>query len=308
MTENTALSNDMKNKNLAMRISVVSIIANLFLAAGKMAAGIIGHSAAMISDAIHSASDLFSTLMVIVGINIAGKEADRRHPYGHERLESVVAVLLGMVLLITGALIGYDAVIRIINYKTIPIETPTLLPLIAAIASIVIKEGLYRYTMWGARKMNSEMLKADAWHHRSDALSSIGSFIGIAGARMGLPILDPIASVVICLMIVKVAFEIIYNSFAQMTDNSIDEKTAAEISRLVLEQEGVLGIDELRTRSFSSKFYVDIEIAVDGEMTLHSAHEIAERVHDAVEEAFPLAKHCMVHVNPYQPVKETLSE
>lgn len=309
MTENCAPHEaEMKNKELAMRISVVSIIANLVLSIGKLAAGVIGHSAAMVSDAIHSASDLFSTLMVIIGINISSKEADEKHPYGHERLESVVAVLLGMVLMLTGGIIGYDAVIRIINYKTIPIEVPSMLPLIAAVASILIKEGLYHYTMYGAKKTHSEMLKADAWHHRSDALSSIGSFVGIAGARMGLPILDPIASVVICVMIMKVAFDIMHTSFTQMTDNSIDEQTAAKISKLVLEQEGVIAIDELRTRSFSSKFYIDIEIAVDGSMTLYDAHEIAERVHDAVEAAFPLAKHCMVHVNPYQPAKEILAE
>lgn len=290
---------DKVGRGLAMRISVVGVATNLFLTVGKLLAGIIGNSAAMVSDAIHSASDLLATFMVIIGINISGKEADDGHPYGHERLESVMAVLLGIILLLTGAFIGYKAIYAIVNYTTVPIAVPTLLPLIAAIVSIVSKEVLYQYTIWGAKKLNSQMLRADAWHHRSDALSSIGSLIGIAGARMGLPILDPIASLVICMMILKVAFDIIRSSFGQLTDSAVDEKTVRDIRELVLRQEGVRGVDMLRTRNFSSKFYVDIEIEVDGSLTLFEAHEIAERVHDAVEDGFPLAKHCMVHVNPW---------
>ena len=289
-----------KNAELAMRISVVSIIVNLVLSVGKLIAGAVGHSAAMISDGVHSASDLLSTIMVMVGIKISDKDPDKQHPYGHERLESVVAVLLGMILMLTGGVIGYNALKSIINFRTIVIETPTILPLIAAIVSILTKEVLYHYTMWGAKKINSDMLKADAWHHRSDALSSIGSLIGIAGARLGFPILDPVASVVICVMILKVALNIMKDAFNKMVDYSVDDETGEKIRELVLAQEGVIRIDVLRTRSFSARFFVDIEIAVDGNLSLFAAHEIAEKVHNAVEREFPLAKHCMVHVNPYQ--------
>ena len=170
--------------------------------------------------------------------------------------------------------------------------------LAAAILSILIKEWMYWYTRKAAKKINSGALMADAWHHRSDALSSIGAFVGILGARMGYPILDPLASVVICLFIGKAASDIFRDAIDKMVDKSCDPETLGKMRSIILEQPGVQNIDLLQTRLFGPKIYVDIEIAADGNLTLREGHEIAQRVHDAMEKEFPLVKHCMVHVNP----------
>ena len=283
---------------MAMRVSVISIIGNLSLSIFKLIAGIAAHSGAMISDAIHSASDLFGTIVVMIGINISGKGADESHPYGHERLESVAAVTLALVLIITGAAIGCNAVLKIVQSGTVPLETPGVLALFAAVIAIAVKEVLYRITIRTAKRINSDVLTADAWHHRSDALSSVGSLVGIAGARLGLPVLDPVAAIVICLMILKVAFNIIRDALGKLTDRACSAEINAAIGQFILEREGVRRIDALRTRTFAARFYVEVEIAVDDTLSLCEAHEIAEGVCRGIEEKFPDAKHCMVHVNP----------
>ncbi len=177
--------------------------------------------------------------------------------------------------------------------------------LAAAAVSIAVKEWMYWYTRAAARKINSGAMMADAWHHRSDSLSSIGAFIGIAGSRMGYPVLDSAACLGISVFIAKAAYEIFMDAVDKMVDKACDTKTEAEIRRVVLSEEGVLGIDRLMTRLFGAKMYVDMEIAADGNKTLYETHDIAERVHDAIEENFPEVKHCMVHVNPARmPVQE----
>lgn len=287
------------NKNIAMRISAISIIINVILSIFKFIAGIVGNSGAMISDAVHSASDIFSTFIVIIGINIAGKKSDSDHPYGHERFESVASVILAVILAVTGLGIGYDGIMKIIQGNYEALETPGLLPLIAAVVSIAVKEWMYWFTRAGAKKINSDALMADAWHHRSDALSSIGSFAGILGARLGFPVLDPVASVIICLFILKAAVDIFKNSVDKLVDKSCCDDVVESFRQAVLEQGGVIQVDEIRTRIFGSGIYVDIEIAADGNLTLNESHEIAENVHDMIENTFSDVRHCMVHVNPY---------
>lgn len=282
----------------AMRISFVSIVINVILSLFKALAGLVAHSGAMISDAIHSASDVFSTIVVIIGVKISGKESDKEHPYGHERMECVAAILLATILAITGLGIGWSAVTKIAGGNYDQLEVPGVLALVAAIVSIVVKEAMYWYTRAGAKKIDSGALMADAWHHRSDSLSSIGALIGIGGARLGFPILDPIASVVICVFIEKAALDIFMDAVNKMVDKACDEETEAKMRDCVIEQEGVLGVDLLRTRTFGNKVYVDIEICADGDKTLWEAHTIAENVHDSVEREFPKVKHIMVHVNP----------
>lgn len=286
-----------QSKKIAMRVSWVSIIINIVLSAGKFVAGIVGSSSAMISDAVHSASDVFSTLVVIVGVNISSKSSDNEHQYGHERMECIAAFILAVILCATGIGIGYSGIVKIFSGGE-SIETPGLLPLIAAIVSIAVKEWMYWYTLGAAKKIRSGSLKADAWHHRSDALSSVGSFIGILGARMGFPVLDPIASVVICLMIIKASYDIVKDAVDKLVDKSCDTQTIQQMHTVILEQEGVLGVDMLKTRLFGSKIYVDVEICADGAQSLSQAHAIAETVHDTLEKEFPAVKHCMVHVNP----------
>lgn len=288
------------NQQIAMHVSRVSILWNVVLSAAKLVAGILAGSSAMVSDGVHTASDVFSTVIVMVGVKVAGKEADKEHPYGHERLECVAAILLSVVLLATGIGIGLSGAQKILHMEEISLAIPGSLALVAAVFSVVVKEGMYWYTKAAAKKINSGALLADAWHHRSDALSSVGSFIGILGARLGLPVCDPIASVIICVFIVKAAVEIFMDSVNKMTDVACDDQTVAEISEKISQQSGVLGIDQINTRLFGDKIYVDVEICADGKTSLHEAHSIAQQVHDCVESNFPKVKHCMVHVNPAQ--------
>ena len=237
----------------------------------------------------------------MIGVKIGGKESDKNHQYGHERLESVASLILALTLAVTGCGIGYGGLKTIIaGSEGASIQVPTALPLAAAILSIVAKEGMYWYTMRAAVQINSGALKADAWHHRSDALSSVGSLVGIGGAMLGYPILDPIASVIICVFILKAAFDIFRDAIGKMTDEACDDRMVEAVKALVVRQQGVLALDDIKTRMFGNKAYVDIEIAVDGNLLLKEAHNIAEKVHDEVEHNFPEVKHCMVHVNPYE--------
>ena len=296
---------DMQNQKIAMHVSTVSIAVNLLLSLGKLLAGIFGRSGAMISDAVHSASDVFSTVIVIIGVRISSKKSDTNHPYGHERLECVASVILATILLATGIGIGLGGLRTILSGDYETLAVPGVTALAAAAVSIAVKEWMYWYTRAAARKINSGAMMADAWHHRSDALSSIGAFIGIAGSRMGYPVLDSAACLGISVFIAKAAYEIFMDAVDKMVDKACDTKTEAEIRRVVLSEEGVLGIDRLMTRLFGAKMYVDMEIAADGNKTLYETHDIAERVHDAIEENFPEVKHCMVHVNPARmPVQE----
>lgn len=285
-------------QEVANRVSIITIIGNVILSFVKLLAGIIAHSSAMISDAVHSASDVFSTIVVIIGIKLASKESDKEHPYGHERLECVAAIILAMVLFITGLGIGMEALKNILhgNYSDLPM--PGILALIAAIISIVSKEGMYWYTRYYAKRIDSSALMADAWHHRSDAFSSIGALIGIGGARLGFPIMDSIASLVIFVFIVKAAFDIFKDAMDKMIDHSCDDETEKQIHDCVMKNENVMGIDLLQTRIFGNKIYVDVEIQADASYTLQEAHNIAEAVHDDIERNFPKVKHIMVHVNP----------
>ena len=289
----------MDNNQIAMKVSAVSIAINLILSVLKLIAGIVAHSGAMVSDAIHSASDVGSTLIVIVGVRLSGKQSDQEHPYGHERMECVSSIILSGLLLATGIGIGMSGIENIIKSTSgASIAIPGTLALIAAVVSIVVKEWMFWYTRGAAKKINSGALMADAWHHRSDAMSSVGAFVGIFGARMGYPILDPIASVVICLLIGKASIDIFRDAVDKMVDRSCDRQTEESIRRTVLSVEGVKRVDLLQTRLFGSKIYVDLEIAADGTQTLDEAHQIAEHVHHAIEHTFPDVKHCMVHVNP----------
>lgn len=285
----------------AMRVSAVSIAVNLLLSLLKLLAGLIASSGAMISDAVHSASDVLSTFVVIIGVRIAGKKPDKEHPYGHERMECVASIILAVVLAITGIGIGFSGIEKIASPDKFEIAVPGILALTAAVVSIIVKELMFQYTRIAAKKINSGALMADAWHHRSDALSSIGSFAGILGARMGFPVLDPLASVIICVFILKAAFDIFRDAVDKMVDKSCPDDTVEMMRKVILDNKEVLAIDELKTRLFGSKIYVEVEILMDSSKTLVEAHNTAEEVHDSIEANFPMVKHCMVHVNPDMP-------
>ena len=290
----------MKNdfEKVAMKVSFVSIVANVILSVFKLFAGIFAHSGAMISDAVHSASDVFSTMVVIMGMRTSSRTTDKEHPYGHERMECVAAIVLATILAVTGLGIGYGAAGKILSGDYADIVVPGRLALVAAAASIAVKESMYWYTRFNAKKIDSSALMADAWHHRSDALSSVGALVGIAGARLGFPVCDAAASLCICFFIAKASYDIFKDAVDKMVDKACDEATETELKNCALAQEGVLGVDLLRTRVFGNKIYVDIEIRADGDETLREAHGIAERVHDSIEGNFARVKHIMVHVNP----------
>ncbi len=297
MTEKNVIT-EKDFQKVANKVSLITIIGNAVLSVLKLLAGIIAHSNAMISDAVHSASDVFSTFVVIIGIKLSSKEPDKGHPYGHERLECVAAIILAMVLFITGLGIGMEALKNILRGNYSDLQMPGILALIAAVVSIASKEGMYWYTRYYAKKIDSSALMADAWHHRSDAFSSIGALIGIAGARLGFPVMDSIASLVIFVFIVKAAVDIFKDAIDKMVDHSCDEETEKQIYDCVMKNENVLGVDLLQTRIFGNKIYVDVEIQADASYTLQEAHDIAEAVHDEIERNFPKVKHIMVHVNP----------
>ena len=286
-------------ENLAIRVSVVTIIGNLILTLFKLLAGVAAHSGAMVSDAIHSASDVLSTFVVIAGVKLAGKESDQEHPFGHERFECVAAIILAIMLAVTGAGIGWAGVQNIMGGSG-QLLIPGKLALVAAVISIVSKEAMYWYTRAAAKKLGSSSLMADAWHHRSDALSSVGSFVGILGARLGAPVLDPVASVVICLFILKAAWDIFQDAISKMLDTACPEEVEEEMRQTALSQPGVLRVDRLQTRLFGDRIYVEVEIAADANVPLALAHEASARVHQAIEDRFPKVKHCMVHVNPME--------
>ena len=287
----------MEEQKIVRKLSYVGIFGNVILAAFKLFAGIIGKSGAMVSDAVHSLSDVFATFIAYIGVKLSRQKEDAEHPYGHERLECVASLTLGLILAGTGIGIGYTG-IRNLFLAPETLEIPTFLPLIAAVVSIIVKEGMFWYTMFYAKKLNSAAFKADAWHHRSDAISSVGSFIGIGLAKLGLPFMDSVASLLICLLILKVAYDIIKDAVTKMLDTSSGKDTEQSIRGFIEEQPGVRHVDLLRTRQFGSKIYVDLEIAVKRDISLVDAHAIAEQVHSSVEQQFPNVKHVMIHVNP----------
>lgn len=291
-------SSNTTNEKIAIKVSFYSIVVNTFLSIFKLSAGIIGKSGAMISDAVHSMSDVFSTIAVIIGVKLANKKEDKEHQYGHERLECVVAMILAMSLIVVGIGIGISGMKNIISGKYQYLTIPGCLPLVAAIISIVTKEAMFWYTKIAAEKINSTALLADAWHHRSDSLSSIGSFIGILGSRLGFPVLDSIASIIICVFILKAGYNIFKDAVKKIIDEACDDETVSRICKIAASQDGVVKVDSVKTRLFASKVYVDLEISADGDKSLREIHDIAQNVHDEIENSMDFVKHCMVHVNP----------
>lgn len=281
-------------------VSAVGIFGNLILTLFKAMAGILAHSTAMVSDAVHSASDVLSSIIAIVGIRLSSRPSDESHPYGHERFESVAAIILAVILAATGVSIGVSAARSVIGGDYASLKVPGVLALVAAVVSIVSKEAMYWYTKHYADKHDSSALRASAWDHRSDAFSSVGALIGIAGARLGVHVLDPIASLIICLFIIKAAYSIFKDATQKMVDHACAPEVEQSIRDCIQAQEGVVRIDYLSTREFGNRIYVDLEIAAPGHLSLVQGHEIAERVHDAVESGFPKVKHITVHVNPLE--------
>lgn len=280
----------------AKKVSIITIIVNILLGVIKMIAGIVGNSAAMVADGMHTASDVVTTVLVIVGVKMASKEADREHPYGHERFEPVFGKLISLFLALTGVMIGIEGIKTLIAGEY---SRPEPIALVAAVISIVVKEGMYWYTLHTAKKIKSVAMEADAWHHRTDAFSSIGTFVGILGASMGWTFLDPLTAVIVSIFIIKVGIDLYMQSAHQLIDQAAPQDMADQIKTLTENIEGVEGVHNLKTRLFGSKVYVDLEIYVSKKITVEEGHQIATKVHDVLEGTIEEIKHCMVHVEPY---------
>ena len=284
-----------RNKTVA-QLSAVGVGGNILLAVFKLIAGILGNSMALVSDAVHSASDVLATAVAYIGDRIARREADENHPYGHERFEQLAAAVLAIILASVGVGIGFAGVQTAMGGGEA--ETPGVLALVAAAVSIAVKEAMFWYTRHGARKIGSDVFMADAWHHRTDALSSVAALVGVGAARMGFPLGDSLASIVICLFILKVAWDVGREAIGKLVDESGGEDLNHKIVECVSACSYVDHIDSVITRRFGSQFYADVEIAMEGSLTLNESHEHAEEIHDRIERECPEVKHVTVHVNP----------
>ncbi|MGE4583955.1 MAG: cation diffusion facilitator family transporter [Sphaerochaeta sp.] len=287
-------------KHLALIVSRINILNNVVLAISKISIGFFAHSGALLNDGINNAGDVISSVIASIGIAAGAKESDDDHQYGHERLECIAAILLSGIIMVVGLGLLIDGSVTIIKKTYLLNQTPGILAVIAAIASIIIKEIMFLYTRWAARKTGSSALMASSWDSQSDVLATTGGLIGIVAARFGYPIADSIAAIIIALFIFRVGMGIFKDGMDRMVDHACDEETVSSIKRVILDQEGVRGVDLLQTRTFGSRCFVDVEISAEGSQSLVDAHSIAERVHHAIEISFPEVKHCMVHVNPYR--------
>ena len=285
-----------EHAKVVARLSAVGVGGNVLLAVFKFVAGILGNSMALVSDAVHSSSDVLATAVAYAGDRIARREADEKHPYGHERFEQLAAAILSLILAGVGLGIGYAGVESLVHGGAD--EMPGVLALVAAGVSIVVKEAMFWYTRRGAKRINSDVFMADAWHHRTDALSSVAALIGVGATMLGFPLGDSIASIIICLFILKVAWDVGREAVGKLVDESGGRELNEAIARCVVQCGHVNHIDSLYTRRFGSLYYADIEVAMDGSLTLAEAHKHAEEIHERIERECPQVKHATVHINP----------
>lgn len=285
---------------LAQRISLQGMGINLLLFAAKGIAGLMIHSVSLLSDAIHSLTDIISSLVVLAGLKISTKPADKEHPYGHERIECVIALLLGIMLFGIGGIIGWEGICKL-REPTAVHSYGTVLSLAAigsSLASIAAKEWMYRFTIRCAKKIGSPSMAADAWHHRSDAISSVGSFVGVCGIYFGYPLIDVIACFIISAFVFKAAFDICKDACRRMIDTAGDNTVIESIRESILQNPDVLSVDLIKSRLFGSKLYIDIEVTLDRKLSFQRSHQIAHTIHDIVDASSDMVKDCMVHVNP----------
>ena len=284
--------------NESNKVTMLSIVLNIILAILKMLAGILGNSTAIIADGLHTASDRVTSLGILVGNKISRKPRDKEHQYGHEKAESLVSFTLAAVLILIAIKIGFDGITVLFSLDEL--QVPTVLPLIMSIVSIVVKEYQYQITIKVAKRINSSSLKADAWHHRSDALSSIAAFIGIGGAILGIKILDPIASVIVAIVVVKVGIDILKSSCNELMDSSINENDIKKINDIVNDYNKVYGIKDIKTRKYGSVAFIDMSIFVDNNESLEEAHEIADDIEKEIINKLNYIKDINIHIEPYK--------
>lgn len=291
-----------KREKEIYKVTLVGSVANIVLMAFKFLAGIVGHSAAMTADAIHSLSDFVTDIIMLVFVRISNKPQDRDHEYGHGKYETLATALIGVALFAVALGIIVGGAKKIAFWANGgDLEAPGMLALWAALASIVFKEGIYRYTIIKARKLNSQAMEANAWHHRSDAISSLGTAVGIGGAVLlgqRWTILDPIASVMVGAFIVKVAFDLIKGGLDELMERSLPDNIEDEILHLARSVKGVSEPHDLRTRRIGNRFAIELHIYMNGDITLTQAHDTASEVEDLLKSRFGDETHVAVHVEP----------
>ena len=284
------------------KVTLVGGAVNVILLLFKFVAGILGHSAAMVADAIHSLSDFVTDLIVIVFVRISGKPEDKSHDYGHGKYETLAMTIIGMALLAVAIAIVYSGMTKIIAWANgTQLEAPGMLALWAALLSVLLKEGVYRYSMVKARQLNSQAVEANAWHHRSDALSSIGTAVGIGGAiflGQRWTVLDPIASVIVGLFIVKVSVDLLRNGIGDLMEQSLPDIIEDEILGLVASLPDVVEPHDLRTRRIGNHYAIELHILMDGNVSLNDAHEKASEVEELLRHHYGPETHVVVHVEP----------
>ena len=284
------------------KVTLVGGVVNVVLLLFKFVAGIVGHSAAMVADAVHSLSDFVTDVIVLVFVHISSKPKDKSHDYGHGKYETLAMTLIGVALLIVAIGIIYHGAMEIVAWLNgEQLEAPGTLALWAALLSVLLKEGVYQYSMVKARQLNSQVVEANAWHHRSDALSSVGTAIGIGGAiflGQRWTVLDPIASLVVGAFIVKVAVDLLHRGIDDLMEHSLPEDVEEEILRIVGELKGVVDPHDLRTRKIGNHYAIELHILMDGDITLREAHNKASEVEDLLRARYGEHTHVAVHVEP----------
>ena len=284
------------------KVTLVGGAVNVVLLVFKFVAGILGHSAAMVADAVHSLSDFVTDIIVLVFVRISGKPKDKSHDYGHGKYETLAMTIIGLALLIVAIGIVYGGVMKIVAWwNGLELSAPGVLALWAALLSVVLKEAVYRYSMVKARQLNSQAVEANAWHHRSDALSSIGTAVGIGGAiflGQRWTVLDPIASVIVGLFIVKVSVDLLRNGIGDLMEQSLPDEVEAEILRLVASIEGIAEPHDLRTRRIGNHYAIELHILMDGDISLREAHDKASEVEYLLKDHYGPDTHVAVHVEP----------
>ena len=285
------------------KVTSIGSVVNVLLLVLKFVAGVLGHSSAMVADAVHSLSDFLTDIVVLVFVKISSKPNDKEHEYGHGKFETLAMTVIGFILVIVAVGIISDGVVKIDDFfEGQELEAPGMLALWAAVISIVLKEAVYRYSIIKARKLNSQALEANAWHHRSDALSSIGTLIGVGGAiflGQRWVILDPIASVIVGVFIGKVAFELLRDGIGDLTDKALPESVEQEILSMVSGLKDVGNPHNLKTRRIGNHYAIELHVKMDGNITLCEAHDKATEIENLLRSKYGKETHVAVHVEPF---------
>ena len=288
-------------ETIGKKITYVNIICNFILATCKFIVGLISHSTALISDSINSITDVLGSTIVIIGLHLSSKKSDEDHPYGHERFECVAAIILSVLIFVTGFFMGHVAIENITSpgpIKKVSIETVAIM---VSIFSMLLKEGMYWYTRHYAKVLDSSSLMGIAWDNRGDVFATLCVLIGIIGSTFGIALLDSVASLIVCIFIIKASINIFIDAISKMVDKSCPKEIQNQIKTFAEKENGICSVDLIQTRIFGNRIYVDIEISVLPDITVFEGHEIADALHNSIESNFKNVKHIMVHINPYTP-------